>query len=97
MQSKDKILEQTGQITAGMLETIQKQTLVLDTNKTQSEQMGTAMIGEKEELALLGDTEWCLVRVDIKGVLSDVGDHAFYKCPAVLVIIYTFKYDLKKI
>ena len=57
LQSKDKILEQTGQITAGMLETIQKQTLVLDTNKTQSEQMGTAMIGEKEKLALLGDTE----------------------------------------
>ena len=36
LQSKEKILEQTGQITAGMLETIQNQTLALDMNKMQN-------------------------------------------------------------
>jgi hypothetical protein len=54
LQSKDKILEQTGQITAGILETIQNQTLALDMNRTQSAETGTAMIGEKEKLALPG-------------------------------------------
>lgn len=29
-----------------------------------------------------------LVGVDIKGVLSDIGDYAFYECPAELVISY---------
>lgn len=52
LQSKDKILEQTGHITAGMLETIQNQTLALDTNKAPSEKNDTALIGEKETLAL---------------------------------------------
>lgn len=55
LQSKDKILEQTGQITAGMLETIQNQTLALDMNRTQSAEMGATLIGEKEKLALPGD------------------------------------------
>lgn len=40
----------------------------------------------------LGDNafSYCedLVSVDIKGVLSDIGDYAFYDCPAELVIIY---------
>ena len=55
LQSKDKILEQTGQITAGMLETIQNQTLALDVNRTQSAEIGGAMIKEKEKLALPGE------------------------------------------
>lgn len=40
----------------------------------------------------LGDNafSYCedLVSVDIKGVLSDIGDYAFYDCPAELVISY---------
>lgn len=57
LQSKDKILEQTGQITAGMLETIQNQTLALDVNRAQSAEMDAASIGEKEKLALPGENE----------------------------------------
>lgn len=57
LQSKDKILEQTGQITAGMLETIQNQTLAHDLNRTQSVEMGVALIGEKEKLALPEENE----------------------------------------
>ena len=40
----------------------------------------------------LGDNafSYCedLVNVDIKGALSDMGDYAFYDCPAELVINY---------
>lgn len=57
LQSKDKILEQTGEITAGMLETIQNQTLALDMNRAQSAEMDAASIGEKEKLALPGENE----------------------------------------
>lgn len=57
LHSKDKILEQTGQITAGMLETIQNQTLALDVNRAQSAEMDAASIGEKEKLALPGENE----------------------------------------
>lgn len=57
LQSKDKILEQTGQITAGMLETIQNQTLALDINRTQSAENSATLLGEKEKLALPGENE----------------------------------------
>lgn len=57
LQSKDKILEQTGQITAGMLETIQNQTLALGMNRSQSEENSAALLGEKEKLALPGENE----------------------------------------
>lgn len=57
LQSKDKILEQTGEITAGMIETIQNQTLALDMNRAQSAEMDAASIGEKEKLALPGENE----------------------------------------
>ncbi len=57
LHSKEKILEQTGQITAGMLETIQAQTLALDMNRTQNTENGVALLGEKEKLALPGASE----------------------------------------
>lgn len=57
LQSKGKILEQAGQITAGMLETIQNQTLALDVNRAQSAEMGVTSIDEKEKLALPGENE----------------------------------------
>lgn len=57
LQSKDKILKQTGEITAGMLETIQNQILALDVNRAQSAEMDVASIGEKEKLALPGENE----------------------------------------
>ena len=57
LQSKDKILEQTGQISAGMLETIQNQTLALDINRTQSAENSATLLGEKEKLALPGENE----------------------------------------
>ena len=57
LQSKEKILEQTGQITAGMLETIQKQTLALDTSMESTGKAGNVMIGEKEKLALTKKSE----------------------------------------
>ena len=58
LQSKGKILEQTGQITAGILETIQNQTLALDMNRKQGIENGAVLIEEKEKLALLGSTEF---------------------------------------
>ncbi len=53
LQSKDKILEQTGQITAGMLETIQKQTLSLGSSSTNQETLNSSLaLVENEKLAL---------------------------------------------
>lgn len=52
LQSKDKILEQTGQITAGILETIQNQSSALDINRLQSSENNMPLLGEKETLAL---------------------------------------------
>ena len=57
LSSKEKILEQTGNITAGMLETIQAQTLALDMNRTQGAETNETLIGEKEKLALPGESE----------------------------------------
>lgn len=57
LHSKDRILEQTGQITAEILEAIQNQTLSLDINKTQGEDKGAELLGEKEKLALPGNAE----------------------------------------
>lgn len=52
LKSKDKILEQTGQITAGMLDAVQNQTLALGVASEKKEDV--ALIGEKEAVALLG-------------------------------------------
>lgn len=52
LQSKDKILEQTGQITAGMLATIQNQILTLDINSSRGTEAGVTLFAEKEKLAL---------------------------------------------
>lgn len=57
LQSKDKILEQTGQITAGMLETIQKQTLTLETSKNSNTDMKIAMIEKDKKLTLPENSE----------------------------------------
>lgn len=54
LQSKERILEQTGQITTGMLETIQKQTLALE-NRSANENgfpIGISVTQEGEKLAL---------------------------------------------
>ena len=57
LQSKDKILEQTGQITAGLLEAIQKQSLALDVNEINNTKMENCLIGQRESLALLESKE----------------------------------------
>lgn len=38
-----------------------------------------------------------LVSVGIKGILSDIGDYAFYDCPAELVISYNGSTYNKKV
>lgn len=50
--SKERIIEQTGQITAGMLEMIQKQTLALNTSKEDGAGQGEKALPMKEKLAL---------------------------------------------
>lgn len=52
LQSKDKILEQTGQITEGMLDTVQKQLLTLETSAAQRGENASMLPGEKEKPAL---------------------------------------------
>lgn len=54
LKSKDKIVEQTGQITSGMLETIQNQTLALNSSISSNTDSEMSLIGEKEKLALPG-------------------------------------------
>lgn len=50
--SKDRIIEQTGQITTGMLEMIQKQALALNTSKEDGAGQGDKALPMKEKLAL---------------------------------------------
>lgn len=64
--------------------------LVIDDKAFQSCSVQNVVIGRGN--VELGDNafSYCenLVSVDIKGVLSDIGDYAFYECPAELVISY---------
>lgn len=64
--------------------------LVIDDKAFQSCSAQNVIIGRGN--VELGDNafSYCedLVSVDIKGVLSDIGDYAFYECPAELVISY---------
>lgn len=64
--------------------------LVIDDKAFQSCSVQNVVIGRGN--VELGDNafSYCedLVNVDIKGVLSDIGDYAFYDCPAELVINY---------
>ena len=64
--------------------------LVIDDKAFQSCSVQNVAIGRGN--VELGDNvfSYCedLVNVDIKGVLSDIGDYAFYDCPAELVINY---------
>lgn len=64
--------------------------LVIDDKAFQSCSVQNVIIGRGK--VELGDNafSYCeeLVSVDIKGVLSDIGDYAFYECPAELVISY---------
>lgn len=64
--------------------------LVIDDKAFQSCSVQNVVIGRGN--VELGDNafSYCedLVSVDIKGVLSDIGDYAFYDCPAELVINY---------
>lgn len=63
---------------------------VIDDKAFQSCSVQNVVIGRGN--VELGDNafSYCenLVSVDIKGVLSDIGDYAFYECPAELVISY---------
>lgn len=56
LQSKDRIIEQTGQITAGMLETIQKQTLALNSPDTSKETLNSSLALPKNEKLALPET-----------------------------------------
>ena len=64
--------------------------LVIDDKAFQSCSVQNVVIGRGN--VELGDNafSYCedLVSVDIKGVLSDIGDYVFYDCPAELVISY---------
>lgn len=64
--------------------------LVIDDKAFQSCSVQNVVIGRGN--VELGDNafSYCedLVSVDIKGVISDIGDYAFYDCPAELVISY---------
>lgn len=64
--------------------------LVIDDKAFQSCSVQNVVIGRGN--VELGDNvfSYCedLVSVDIKGVLSDIGDYAFYECPAELIISY---------
>lgn len=64
--------------------------LVIDDKAFQSCSVQNVVIGRGN--VELGDNafSYCedLVSVDIKGVLSDIGDYIFYDCPAELVISY---------
>lgn len=64
--------------------------LVIDDKAFQSCSVQNVKIGRGN--VELGDNafSYCedLVSVEIKGVLSDIGDYAFYECPAELVISY---------
>lgn len=57
LSSKEKIIEQTGQITAGMLETIQKQTLTLETSATNNITDAVKTLPNVERLSLEEKTE----------------------------------------
>ena len=63
---------------------------IIDDNAFQSSSVQNVVIGRGN--VELGDNafSYCedLVSVDIKGVLSDIGDYVFYDCPAELVIGY---------
>lgn len=50
LKSKERILEQTGQITAGMIETIQKQSFALENNQTSDTKV--KMLSKEEQLTL---------------------------------------------
>lgn len=52
LESKERIIEQTGQITAGILETIQKQTLALETTTRNNTEQDTKVLPNAERLAL---------------------------------------------
>lgn len=64
--------------------------LIIDDKAFQSCSVQNVIIGRGK--VELGDNafSYCeeLMSVDIKGVLSDIGDYAFYECPAELVISY---------
>ena len=64
--------------------------LVIDDKAFQSCSVQNVVIGRGN--VELGDNafSYCenLVGVEIKGVLSDIGDYVFYECPAELVISY---------
>lgn len=64
--------------------------LVIDDKAFQSCSVQNVVIGRGN--VELGDNafSYCedLVSVDIKGLISDIGDYAFYDCPAELVISY---------
>ena len=64
--------------------------LVIDDNAFQSSSVQNVVIGRGN--VELGDNafSYCedLVSVEIRGVLSDIGDYVFYECPAELVISY---------
>lgn len=64
--------------------------IVIDDKAFQSSSVQNVVIGRGN--VELGDNafSYCekLVSVDIKGILSDIGDYAFYDCPAELVINY---------
>lgn len=65
--------------------------IILDDNAFQSCSAKNVVIGRGN--IELGDSvfSYCenLVNVEIKGVLTDIGDYAFYDCPAELVISYS--------
>lgn len=54
---KERIIEQTGQITAGMLETIQKQTLALETVANKNTEQDTKALPDAEYFALTETTK----------------------------------------
>ena len=64
--------------------------LVIDDKAFQSCSVQNVVIGRGN--VELGDNafSYCedLVSVEIRGVLSDIGDYVFYECPAELVISY---------
>lgn len=59
LKSKDKIIQQTGEITAGMLDTIQKQTLNLELETTSEVQQSTPLLGVNEKIVLPVEDEVC--------------------------------------